>query len=43
MRAAFRGEASPVLLWDLLYIFALSALLLAIAARIIRRRLSNPD
>ena len=43
MRAAFRGEASPVLLWDLAYSLALSALLLAVATRIIRRRLSHPD
>jgi lipooligosaccharide transport system permease protein len=43
MRAAFRGEASPVLLWDLLYSLLLSAALLAIAARVIRRRLSHPD
>jgi lipooligosaccharide transport system permease protein len=43
MRAAFRGEASPVLLWDLLYSLLLSAALLVIAARMIRRRLSHPD
>jgi lipooligosaccharide transport system permease protein len=41
MRAAFRGEATPILLWDLLYTFALSALLLALAARVLRRRLEN--
>ena len=41
MRAAFRGEASPVLLWDLLYSLALTAALLAIAARVIRRRLAG--
>ena len=41
MRAAFRGEASPVLAWDVLYSLALSAALLALAARIIRRRLAS--
>ncbi len=41
MRAAFRGEASPMLLWDVVYSLALSAVLLAIAARVIRRRLAN--
>jgi ABC-type polysaccharide/polyol phosphate export permease len=43
MRAAFHGEASPALLWDLLYTFALSAALLVVAARTMRRRLENPD
>ena len=41
MRSAFRGEASPMLLWDVVYSLALSAVLLAIAARVIRRRLAN--
>ena len=40
-RAAFRGEASPILLWDVLYIVAVSALLLAFAARSARRRLTS--
>jgi lipooligosaccharide transport system permease protein len=40
-RAAFRGEASPVLLWDVFYIVALSGLLLAFAARSARRRLTS--
>jgi lipooligosaccharide transport system permease protein len=39
MRAAFRGEFAPVLLWDLAYLLALSALLLLVASRITRRRL----
>jgi lipooligosaccharide transport system permease protein len=39
MRHAFRGEASLVLLWDLAYIVALSALLLWVATRVIRARL----
>ena len=41
MRAAFRGEADPVLLWDVLYALALSAALLAVAARQVRRRMAN--
>jgi lipooligosaccharide transport system permease protein len=41
MRHAFRGEASPVLLWDAAYVLALSALLLAMAARTMRRRLGS--
>jgi lipooligosaccharide transport system permease protein len=41
MRAAFRGEFRPILIWDLAYILALSAALLWIAARITRRRLSE--
>jgi len=41
MRYAFRGEAAPVLAWDALYVLALSALLLALASRTIRRRLGN--
>jgi lipooligosaccharide transport system permease protein len=39
MRAAFRGEASWLLLWDLAYIALVSALLLWVAARVTRRRL----
>jgi len=39
MRHAFRGEASPVLLWDLTYVLVLSALLLWVATRVIRARL----
>jgi lipooligosaccharide transport system permease protein len=41
MRAAFRGEFSWILLWDLAYILMLSAALLAVAARVTRRRLSE--
>ena len=41
VRAAFRGEASAVLFWDLAYVLALSAALLALAARSIRRRLAG--
>ena len=41
MRAAFRGELRPILLWDLTYILALSAALLLVAARVTRRRLSE--
>ncbi len=40
MRHAFRGEWAPVLLWDLCYILVLSAGLLALAARVTRRRLA---
>lgn len=40
MRHAFRGEWAPVLLWDLGYILVLSAGLLALAARVTRRRLA---
>ncbi len=40
-RAAFRGEASPVILWDLAYILIVSALLLAWARRGVQRRLTN--
>ena len=39
MRHAFRGELSLVLLWDLTYMLALSALLLFVATRVIRARL----
>jgi lipooligosaccharide transport system permease protein len=41
MRAAFRGEFAPILLWDLAYILALSAALLWLAARVTRRRLGE--
>jgi lipooligosaccharide transport system permease protein len=41
MRAAFRGEFSPILLWDLAYILALSAALLWLASRVTRRRLGE--
>jgi lipooligosaccharide transport system permease protein len=41
MRHAFRGEAALVLAWDVLYSLALSAALLALATRIIRRRLAS--
>jgi lipooligosaccharide transport system permease protein len=40
-RAAFRGEASAVLFLDLAYILVLSALLLFVAARVTRRRLTG--
>jgi lipooligosaccharide transport system permease protein len=40
-RAVFRGEASAVLLWDLSYILVLSAVLLYVARRQVRRRLTN--
>jgi len=40
-RAAFAGEASLVLLWDFVYLLALSLLLLAWARRSIRRRLTS--
>jgi lipooligosaccharide transport system permease protein len=41
MRHAFRGDADWLLAWDVLYSLALSAVLLAIAARTIRRRLAS--
>ena len=41
VRAAFHGGAAPTLWWDLTYIAVLSALLLRIAARVTRRRLSS--
>lgn len=41
MRAAFRGEASFILLFDLAYIVLLSAGLLLLASRATRRRLSE--
>ena len=40
-RAAFRGEASLILLWDLAYILAVTMLLLAWARRGMRQRLTN--
>lgn len=41
VRAAFSGGPAPMLWWDLAYIAALSALLLWVAARVTRRRLSS--
>jgi len=41
MRHAFRGEASAVLPGDLAYVLGLSALLLWVATRVIRARLSG--
>jgi len=41
MRHAFHGEAGLVLLWDALYVLALSALLLALAGRAMRSRLGS--
>lgn len=40
-RAAFNGEAAPVLLWDVVYMLGASALLLAWARRSVDRRLTN--
>ncbi len=40
-RAAFRGEASLILWWDLAYLLTVSALLLAWARRCVRQRLTN--
>jgi len=40
VRHAFRGEWSPILLWDLAYVLAVSAALLALAIRVSRRRLA---
>jgi lipooligosaccharide transport system permease protein len=40
-RAAFAGKASPVLAWDVVYVLALSLLLLAWARRSVRRRLTS--
>ncbi len=40
-RAAFRGQAPGILCWDVFYMLAVSALLLAWAHRLIRRRLTN--
>jgi ABC-type polysaccharide/polyol phosphate export permease len=41
MRAAFRGDGSWVLAWDVLYVLGLSGILLVVAARVTRRRLSS--
>jgi lipooligosaccharide transport system permease protein len=40
-RAAFRGEASLIVLWDLIYTIGLSMLLLVWTRRIVRQRLTN--
>lgn len=40
-RAAFRGEVSPILLWDLAYLLGASMLLLVWARRAVRQRLTN--
>jgi len=40
-RAAFRGQAAAVLLWDLGYMLVISGLLLAWARRGVRQRLTN--
>ncbi len=40
-RAAFVGQAPPILFWDCFYLFAVSALLLAWARRAVRRRLTS--
>jgi lipooligosaccharide transport system permease protein len=40
-RASFQGELSPVLLWDLSYILAVSAVLLFLARRDLDRRLTS--
>jgi lipooligosaccharide transport system permease protein len=40
-RAAFRGEASLILVWDLAYVLIVSALLLTWARRGVQRRLTN--
>ncbi len=40
-RAAFRGEGSPLVLWDLVYTIGLSMLLLVWTRRIVRQRLTN--
>jgi lipooligosaccharide transport system permease protein len=40
-RMAFRGVFTPVLIWDLIYICAASALLLAWARRSVRARLTS--
>jgi len=40
-RAAFFGPASPALLWDVAYILCLSTALVAYAARLMRRKLSQ--
>ncbi len=41
VRAAFGGDASLMLAWDVLYVMALSGILLLVAARVTRRRLSS--
>ncbi len=41
VRAAFRGDASLALAWDVLYVMALSGILLLVAARVTRQRLSS--
>jgi lipooligosaccharide transport system permease protein len=40
-RAAFRADASPVIVWDLLYMLGVSALLLLWARAAVRRRLTS--
>lgn len=40
-RAAFRGEASPIVLWDLAYLLGVSMLLLVLARRGVRQKLTN--
>jgi lipooligosaccharide transport system permease protein len=40
-RAAFRGEASPIVLWDLAYLLGVSMLLLVWARSGVRKRLTN--
>ncbi len=40
-RAAFRGEISLILLWDLVYLLGMSLLLLAWARRGVQKRLTN--
>ena len=40
-RASFSGEFSPVVLWDLFYTLGASALLLFLARRSVRQRLTN--
>jgi lipooligosaccharide transport system permease protein len=40
-RAAFQGEASAILLWDVAYMLGVSALLFAWARRGVRQRLTN--
>ena len=41
VRHAFRGEVAWVLVWDAVYIVVLSAVLLGVAARVTRRRLTQ--
>ena len=41
VRATWSGEASAILLFDLAYILGVSGLLLAIASRVVQRRLSS--